>query len=59
MDIYIFVYPMSPPIYIYTCSTLKFVDKIFIEGAMPEKALKYAFFFKEFKVLRILTFVMD
>ena len=33
-------------IYIYTCSTLKFVDKIFIEGAMPEKALKYALFQK-------------
>ena len=24
--------------------TLEFVDNIFIEGAMPEKALKYALF---------------
>ena len=37
---YIYTY-----IYIhYTYSTLKFVDNIFIEGAMPEKALKYALF---------------
>ena len=27
-------------IHIYTCSTLKFFDNIFIEDAMPEKALK-------------------
>ena len=33
-------------IYIYICSTLKFVDNIFIEGAMPEKALNYALFQK-------------
>ena len=25
--------------YIFTCSTLKFFDNIFIEDAMPEKAL--------------------
>ena len=35
--IYIYIY-----IYIHTYSTLKLVDKIFIEGAMPEKALKFA-----------------
>ena len=34
--IYIYIY-LS--IYIYTCSTLKVFDKIFIEDAMPEKAL--------------------
>ena len=27
----------------YTYSALKFVDKIFNEGAMPEKALKYGY----------------
>ena len=30
----------------YTCSTLQFADNIFIEDAMPEKALKYALFQK-------------
>ena len=30
----------------YTCSTLKFGDKIFIEGAMPQKDLKYALYNK-------------
>ena len=60
MYVYIFIYPISPPICIYVyiyiihiCgsgakenlySTLKFVDKIFIEGAMLEKDLKYALF---------------
>ena len=33
-------------VHIYTYSTLKFVDKIFIEVAIPEKALKYALFQK-------------
>ena len=33
-------------IHIYTCSTLTFFDNIFIEDAMPEKALKYALFQK-------------
>ena len=44
--IYICISHEPAYIYIYTCSTLKFVDKIFIEGAMPEKALKYAVFKK-------------
>ena len=35
-------------LYIYTCSTLNFVDNILIEDAMPNKALKYALF-KKFK----------
>ena len=37
---------ISPPILLYRhtyYSTLKFIDRIFIfEGAMPEKAFKYA-----------------
>ena len=46
------IYSISPPIYIYiyiihiyiytyifTCSTLQFSDNIFIQDAMPEKAL--------------------
>ena len=46
---YIYI-PISPP----TCkhvsfSTLKFVYKIFIEGAMPEKALKYSLFSKKLR----------
>ena len=39
-------YSISPPIYIYICSTLKFFDSISIEDDMPEKALKYALFQK-------------
>ena len=35
-----------PLVHIYTCSTLKFFDNIFIEDAMPEKVLKYALFQK-------------
>ena len=38
MNVYIFIFPISPPIYIYI--------QIFIKGAMPEKALKYARFQK-------------
>ena len=44
------IYPISPPIiyiylhkyiytYIFTCSTPQFSDNIFIQDAMPEKAL--------------------
>ena len=40
------IYSISPPIYIYvyTWSTLRLFGNIFIEDAMPEKALKYALF---------------
>ena len=43
------IYSISPPVYtyIFTCPTLKFFDNIFIEDAMPEKALKYALFKKK------------
>ena len=40
-DIYLHIYGYIY-IYIYTCSALKVVGNIFIEDAMPEKALKYA-----------------
>ena len=39
--VYLFIYPISPPICI-----LKFVDKNFIDGAVPEKALECALFKK-------------
>ena len=58
-NVYIFIYPISPPICIYVYiyiymgggeenvySILKFVDKIFVGGAMLEKDLKYAPFQK-------------
>ena len=38
------IYSISPPI--YTCFTLKFFYNIFIEDAIPEKALKYDHFQK-------------
>ena len=35
--------------YIFTCYNLKFYDNIFIEDAMPEKALKFALFKKNLR----------
>ena len=47
----IYIYLISPPVYIYNIYShilpLNFLGKVFIfEGAMPEKALKYAQFQK-------------
>ena len=43
--IYIYISHKPPYMYIYT-HILKFAEKNFIEGAMPEKVLKYSLFQK-------------